>query len=93
MNKLNALAAAAVLASLTATVAQAQAAKAESPKEKCFGVSLAGKNDCSAGAGTSCAGTSHKNYQGTAWKYVPKGSCTAIKTPKGRGSLTPVAGR
>jgi uncharacterized membrane protein len=55
-------------------------------------VSLAGKNDCAAGPGTSCAGTSKRNYQGNAWKYVAKGTCTAIKTPKGRGSLTPKAG-
>ena len=47
-------------------------------------------DDCKAGAGTTCAGTSHKNYQGDAWKYVTRGTCTAIKTPKGNGSLTPI---
>jgi uncharacterized membrane protein len=57
--------------------------------EKCYGVSLAGKNDCAAGPGTSCAGTSKKDYQGNAWKHVPKGTCTSIKTPKGMGSLSP----
>ncbi|NJD89055.1 MAG: DUF2282 domain-containing protein [Betaproteobacteria bacterium] len=57
--------------------------------EKCYGVSLAGKNDCAAGPGTSCAGTSRKDYQGNAWKHVPKGTCTSIKTPNGTGSLTP----
>jgi uncharacterized membrane protein len=57
------------------------------PMEKCFGVSLAGKNDCAAGAGTSCAGTSKADYQGNAWVLVEKGSCTTIKTPKGFGSL------
>ncbi len=41
-----------------------------------------------AGAGTSCAGTSKTDYQGNAWKYVPKGTCATIKTPKGMGSLT-----
>jgi uncharacterized membrane protein len=56
--------------------------------EKCYGVALAGKNDCKAGAGTSCAGTSKTDYQGNSWKYVPKGTCTTIKTPKGMGSLT-----
>jgi uncharacterized membrane protein len=56
--------------------------------EKCYGVALAGKNDCKAGAGTSCAGTSKTDYQGNSWKYVPKGTCTTIKTPKGTGSLT-----
>lgn len=58
--------------------------------EKCFGVSMAGKNDCAAGPGTTCAGTSKMDYQGNAWKFVPVGTCTAIKTPKGMGSLTPV---
>lgn len=56
-------------------------------KEKCYGVSLAGENDCAAGPGTSCAGTSKKDYQGNAWKLVPKGTCTSIQTPKGKGSL------
>jgi uncharacterized membrane protein len=59
--------------------------------EKCYGVALAGKNDCAAGAGTTCAGTSKVDYQGNAWKTVPKGTCVAMKTPKGNGSLTPKA--
>jgi uncharacterized membrane protein len=57
--------------------------------EKCYGVSMAGKNDCAAGPGTTCAGTSKKDYQGNAWKHVPKGTCTSIKTPTGTGSLSP----
>ena len=61
----------------------------KSAMEKCYGVSEAGKNDCAAGPGTSCAGTSVKDYQGNAWKNVPKGTCTTIKTPKGTGSLMP----
>lgn len=56
--------------------------------EKCYGISLAGQNDCAAGPGTSCAGTSKVDYQGNAWKKVPAGTCVAIKTPKGSGSLT-----
>lgn len=59
--------------------------------EKCFGVALKGHNDCYAGAGTSCAGTSMTDYQGNAYKLVPKGSCTAMATPSGHGSLTPKA--
>lgn len=59
-------------------------------KEKCFGISLAGENDCAAGPGTSCAGTSKVDYQGNAWKLVPKGSCITIETPHGKGSLTPI---
>jgi len=58
--------------------------------EKCYGVSMAGKNDCAAGPGTTCAGTSKVDYQGNAWKLVPKGTCTTITTPKGMGSLAPV---
>lgn len=61
----------------------------KAPMEKCYGVSQAGKNDCKAGAGTSCAGTSKVAYQGDAWKLVKAGTCTKIKTPKGFGSLTP----
>ena len=67
------------------------AALAAPAMEKCYGVSLAGKNDCKAGAGTSCAGTSKVNYQGDAWKLVKAGTCVTIKTPKGNGSLTPRA--
>lgn len=58
--------------------------------EKCYGVAMAGKNDCAAGPGTTCAGTSKMDYQGNAWKNVPAGTCTTIKTPKGTGSLTPI---
>ncbi|SEJ10616.1 Predicted integral membrane protein [Achromobacter sp. NFACC18-2] len=56
--------------------------------EKCYGVALKGQNDCFAGAGTSCAGTSTVDYQGNAWKLVAKGTCTTISTPAGKGSLT-----
>jgi len=58
--------------------------------EKCYGVAMAGKNDCKAGAGTTCAGTSKTDYQANAWKNVPAGTCTSIKTPHGMGSLTPM---
>ena len=59
-------------------------------KVKCYGVSLAGENDCKAGAGTTCAGSSTVDYQGNAWKLVPKGACENIETPKGNGSLKPI---
>jgi uncharacterized membrane protein len=76
------------LAALTSGIALAQESSAGKPEmERCYGVALAGKNDCKAGAGTSCAGTSKVDYQGNAWKYVPKGTCTSIKTPQGMGSL------
>lgn len=84
--------AATLVASLAAGVAHAQDAKASGkPMEKCFGVAKAGHNDCKAGAGTSCAGTSVTNYQANAWKLVPAGTCAKIKTPNGFGSLTPKA--
>ncbi|MHA6719742.1 BufA1 family periplasmic bufferin-type metallophore [Sphingomonas sp. RS6] len=80
-------------AAIAATLALSLAAHSpQQPQmEKCYGVALAGKNDCKAGAGTSCAGTSTKDYQGNAWKLVKAGTCTSIKTPKGNGSLTPKA--
>ena len=74
-------------ASLTAvTTTDAHAANV-----KCYGVSLAGKNDCAAGPGTTCAGTSTVDYQGNAWTYVAEGTCTSMSLPGGRsGSLTPL---
>ena len=57
-------------------------------KEKCFGVSLAGANDCAAGAGTTCAGTSTVDYQGNAWTLVDAGTCETMELPGDRmGSL------
>ena len=91
MNRTPALALAAVFA-LSAGAAMAQADMKTDKKadmEKCYGVAKAGQNDCKAGAGTSCAGTSKIDYQGDAWKKVAKGTCTSIKTPTGTGSLTP----
>ena len=46
--------------------------------EKCYGVAKAGKNDCAAGPGTSCAGTSTTDAQGNAWMLVLKGTCDKI---------------
>ncbi len=65
-------------------------ASADGDKEKCYGVALAGKNDCAAGPGTSCAGTSTTDYQGNAWNYVDAGTCLEIETPNGTGSLEPI---
>ena len=59
----------------------AQAADDASAKEKCFGVAAKGKNDCAAGPGTSCAGTSAKDFQGNSWKYVSKGMCAKTPSP------------
>ena len=66
---------AAALAASLAAPAQAQT------KEKCFGVSLAGENDCAAGPGTTCSGTSTVDYQGNAWTLVDTGTCTEIELP------------
>lgn len=75
---------------LGALASGAALAQEKADKEKCYGVAKAGQNDCAAGPGTSCAGSSKVDYQGNAWKLVPKGTCTTIKTPKGTGSLTPI---
>jgi len=80
---------AALAAMLTVGVANAGPVKPQPTKDKCYGIAKAGHNDCAAGAGTSCAGTSRVDYQGNAWKYVARGTCASIKTPKGVGSLTP----
>lgn len=85
------LAAALAVAGAALAISPSASAQTKPTMEKCFGVALAGKNDCKAGAGTSCAGTSKTNYQGNAWKLVKAGTCTSIKTPKGNGSLTPKA--
>ncbi|GIX19150.1 DUF2282 domain-containing protein [Erythrobacter cryptus] len=47
-------------------------------QEKCYGIALAGQNDCAAGPGTTCAGTSTVDYQGNAWKYVAAGTCEEL---------------
>lgn len=81
--------AAAAITGIAAT-ASAQPVPPQPNAERCYGVSLAGRNDCAAGPGTSCAGTSTRNYQGNAWRYVARGTCTSINTPRGRGSLAAV---
>ena len=90
MNKSPLFLAAALLAA--ANFAASDATQAADKKVKCYGVSLAGKNDCKAGPGTSCQGSSTVDYQGNAWKLVPAGSCESMtfKTKDGRsvkGSL------
>jgi uncharacterized membrane protein len=76
---------------LATALASLSPVAADDSKEKCFGVALKGQNDCAAGPGTTCAGTSKTDYQGNSWKLVPKGTCTAIETPAGNGSLEPRA--
>lgn len=95
----------AALGAITTTAASAQNFTAQQKKiqaehtaivksgklEPCFGTAVKGQNDCYAGPGTTCAGTSTVDWQGNAFKLVPTGSCTAISTPKGPGSLSPKA--
>lgn len=79
-----------ILAAIGAATAASSVQAADPPAmEKCYGVAKAGKNDCKAGPGTSCAGTSTRDWQGNAWKLVKAGTCLSIKTPKGHGTLEP----
>lgn len=82
---------AAILAGAVATALTGIAGTTDaeaSDMEKCYGVSLAGKNDCAAGPGTSCAATSTVDYQGNAWTLVPAGTCATIELPDGRVGAT-----
>jgi uncharacterized membrane protein len=85
----------AAVASAVAMTASFTPAQAAGDKEKCYGISLAGGNDCASAGNNSCQGTQKADYDGKAWKYVAKGTCTAMKVTlkdgKGRmGSLTPL---
>jgi uncharacterized membrane protein len=73
-----------------APLSEAQVKEAmDAGKEKCFGVALKGQNDCKAGPGTTCQGTSTVDYQGNAWTFVDGGTCTTMELPEGRkGSPT-----
>ncbi len=85
-----ALALGAALAIAATPVSAQMADKPMADTEKCFGVALKGKNDCAAGAGTTCAGTSKVDHQANAWKMVPKGTCektASPKSPTGMGQL------
>jgi uncharacterized membrane protein len=71
-----------------AGISEQATAADEAGKEKCYGVAEAGANDCAAGPGTTCAGTSKIDYQGNSWKLVAKGTCLTMELPDGRkGSL------
>ncbi len=69
------------LAISAALASYASTAQADQAQEKCYGVALAGQNDCAAGAGTSCSGTSKVDYQGNSWKLVPTGTCLTMNLP------------
>jgi uncharacterized membrane protein len=84
------------VAALAGVAALSQVALAEdASKEKCYGISAAGKNDCAATGNNSCAGTAKGNFEKGAWKYVPAGTCTSmtVTLPDGStraGSLQPI---
>lgn len=69
----------------TSAAAIDKAATELAAQEKCYGIALAKQNDCAAGPGTSCAGTSSVDYQGNAWKFTEAGECEKMG-----GSLTEV---
>ncbi|MDP1654014.1 MAG: DUF2282 domain-containing protein [Rhodocyclaceae bacterium] len=90
MNKTMTAASLAFALGAAMTIAATPVAAQMADKEKCYGVALKGKNDCKAGAGTSCAGTSKVDYQGNAWSMVPKGTCEKTASPTsatGKGQL------
>lgn len=81
----------AIAGAMTAALVAHTSPAAAAEQEKCYGVSLAGENDCKAGAGTTCAGTASVDYQGNAWKLVDAGTCAEIDLPGDRmGSLEPL---
>jgi uncharacterized membrane protein len=71
----------AVAGAVAAALAAQTTPAAAQAKEKCYGVSQAGQNDCAAGPGTTCAGTSTVDFQGNAWKLVDVGTCAEIDLP------------
>jgi uncharacterized membrane protein len=87
-----ALALAGSLAAATAVLAAPLTPEQMAGKEKCYGIALKGQNDCAAGAGTTCAGTSAMDFQGNSWKAVPAGTCTSMNVDGHMGSLEPKAG-
>lgn len=73
MNKKQLLASAALAVTIATTVAAPAHAGG---KEKCYGVAMAGQNDCANLAGThSCAGQSSVDNDAGEWKLVAKGTC------------------
>ncbi|HUN94682.1 MAG TPA: DUF2282 domain-containing protein [Bradyrhizobium sp.] len=79
------------MASAAPLTKEEAAAATAAHKEKCYGVALKGQNDCAAGPGTTCQGTSTVDFQGNSWKFVRGGTCTTIEVPGGKhGSLTPI---
>jgi len=81
MNKVYSIAATSALLGALAVAAGA-VAQTKDPdmtgKEKCYGISKAGKNDCAAGA-HSCAGQSTKDGDKSSFIAVPAGLCARLE--------------
>ncbi|MFA8384570.1 MAG: DUF2282 domain-containing protein [Pelagibaca sp.] len=79
---------AAIVGAVAASFAAYSTTATAQAKEKCFGIALAGENDCAAGPGTTCAGSSTVDYQGNAWTLVDAGTCVTMEKDGNRmGSL------
>ena len=96
MTMSNTLKTAAIAGAVAAAFGSHATTATAASQEKCYGVSLAGENDCAAGPGTTCAGTSVTDYQGNAWTLVDEGTCAEIDLPamadgtERTGSLEPL---
>lgn len=72
-----------------ATAAQAQPKPPGAGQVKCYGIAMAGQNDCANAAGThSCAGQSGLTYDGGDWKAAKADECEAMG-----GALEPFQGK
>ncbi len=67
---------AAITAAVAGYMASAQAEEKKSDMEKCYGIAKAGKNDCTGGGVSTCAGHSKKDGEG--FLLLPKGACERI---------------
>ncbi len=66
------------VASFALAAGVAQAEKVKGPKEKCYGITMAGENDCGNLAGThSCESQSTVSYDAGEWQFVAKGTCAS----------------
>jgi uncharacterized membrane protein len=59
---------------ISGAIALSLTASANGAKEKCYGITQAGQNDC-ATSDHSCAGKSTQNNSNSDWVYVDSGTC------------------
>ena len=75
----NAMIRSAVLGLMALSVGSAALAGEPASKEKCYGISKAGQNDCANATGThACAGQAKNDSDPQDWKYVAAGTCTKL---------------